>query len=140
MPYWRLIYHIIWGTKNRERLITPEIERDLYGYLRGKAFAMNCSLHAINGVADHIHLAISIPPALAVARAVGRLKGASAHYLNQKYPMGVYFAWQRFYSVLSISEKDLAFVVGYINRQKQRHAANLLEQQFEALQPMRPGP
>ena len=26
MAFWRLYYHVVWATKNREPLITPEIE------------------------------------------------------------------------------------------------------------------
>ncbi len=140
MPYWRLLYHVIWGTKNRAPLLTQEIEKNLFGYLRGKAYAINCNIIAINGVEDHIHLAITIPPAIAVARAVGRLKGASAYHLNQNFPLAPYFAWQSSYGVLPLSEKDLVYVVGYIDRQKQHHAANLLEDQFENIHLIDPRP
>jgi len=37
MPFWRACYHLVWGTKNREPLIQPEIEPSLYAYLVCKA-------------------------------------------------------------------------------------------------------
>lgn len=75
MPYWRLFYHAVWGTKNRLDLIDPAWENDLYGYIRGKATALECIPHAINGMSEHIHVVISIPPKLAVATVIGHLKG-----------------------------------------------------------------
>lgn len=79
MPYWRLFYHVIWATKHRIQLIEPAWEYDLYGYIWGKSTALECIPHAIGGMYDHLHIAISIPPKLAVATVVGQLKGASSH-------------------------------------------------------------
>ena len=67
MPYWKLFYHVVWGTKHRLPLIDPAWEKDLYGYIRGKATALECIPHAMGGMPDHIHVAISIPPKLSVA-------------------------------------------------------------------------
>jgi REP element-mobilizing transposase RayT len=78
MPYWRLFYHIVWGTKNRLPLIESAWEKDLYGYIWGKATALECIPHAINGMSDHLHVVISIPPKLSVATLIGQLKGASS--------------------------------------------------------------
>ncbi|NET60965.1 MAG: IS200/IS605 family transposase, partial [Symploca sp. SIO2E6] len=30
MALWRLYYHLVWGTKERQPLITPELEPKLY--------------------------------------------------------------------------------------------------------------
>ena len=64
MPYCSLFYHIVWSTKYRLPLIDPIWEAELYGYMRGKAMALECFLHAINGTADHTHVVISIPPSV----------------------------------------------------------------------------
>jgi putative transposase len=37
MALWRLYYHIIWATKNRQPLILPESEKQLYHYIIGKS-------------------------------------------------------------------------------------------------------
>ena len=125
MPYWRLFYHVVWGTKHRLALIDPAWEANLYGYIRGKATALECIPHAIGGMPDHMHVAISIPPKLCVATLVGQLKGASSHHINEKYTHGS-FIWQAEYGVLSFSEKALPSIAGYINTQKKHHAENTL--------------
>ena len=125
MSYWRLFYHVVWATKNRLDLIDPEWEKDLYGYIWGKATALECVPHAIGGISNHIHVAVSIPPKLAVATLIGRLKGSSSHHVNDRYANGS-FLWQAEYGVLSFSEKALPSIVAYINNQKIHHAENTL--------------
>ena len=130
MPYWRLFYHIVWGTKNRLDLIDPAWEKDLYGYIWGKATALECIPHAIGGISNHIHVAISIPPKLAVATLIGQLKGASSHHVNKSYTRGS-FMWQTEYGVFSFSEKSLPAIIYYVNHQKKHHADNRLDTELE---------
>ena len=130
MPYWSLCYHIVWGTKHRLALIDPAWEKDLYGYIWGKATALECFPHAIGGVSDHVHVAISIPPKLSVATLIGQLKGASSHHINKSYCDGS-FMWQAEYGVFSFSEKALPSIARYINNQKKHHAENTLDISME---------
>jgi putative transposase len=111
-------------------LIDPAWEKDLYGYIWGKATALECVPHAIGGMPDHIHVAISIPPKLAVATLIGQLKGASSHHINQNYADGS-FIWQAEYGVFSFSEKALSSIVDYVNHQKKHHAENALKMAME---------
>jgi len=123
MAFWRLYYHLIWATKERHPLITATIEPELYGYIRGKAHHLGCIVQAINGVEDHIHLVVSIPPKLSIADFVGRIKGSSSHHLNHlpgnQQPQ---FAWQHGYGVLSLGSKQLEEAIAYVQRQKEHHA------------------
>jgi len=130
MPYWRLFYHIVWGTKNRLPLIESTWEKDLHGYIWGKATALECIPHAINGMSEHVHVAISIPPKLSVATLIGRLKGASSHHMNENFADGA-FVWQAEYGVLSFSERSLSRVVDYVKNQKKHHAENTLNMAME---------
>ncbi len=131
MPYWRLFYHVIWSTKYRLPLIEPAWEEELYGYMWGKATALECIPHAINGMMDHAHVVISIPPKIAVATVIGRLKGASSHRANEIFVPNKAFAWQTEYGVFSFSEKALQSVVEYVNNQKQHHAENSVNMAME---------
>ena len=85
MPYWRLFYHVGWGAKNRLSLIESVWEADLHGYIWGKTTALECIPHAINGMSEHVHVAISIPPKLSVATTIGQLKGSSSQQVNERY-------------------------------------------------------
>jgi putative transposase len=131
VPYWSLYYHIVWGTKNRLPLIEPAWEADLYGYLWGKATALGCIPHAINGMTEHTHVVISIPPKLPVATLIGQLKGASSHHINDIYVTHNSFAWQSEYGVFSFSEKALPSIAEYVKNQKIHHADDRLISAFE---------
>ncbi len=127
---WQLYYHVVWSTKNRLALIDPVWEKDLYGYIKGKATALECVPHAIGGIENHVHVVISIPPKLCVATLIGQLKGASSHHINQKYAGGA-FLWQAEYGIFGVSEKSLPMVIAYVNNQKDHHAKKTLHVELE---------
>lgn len=61
MALWHLYYHLVWATKERQPLIAPDREAELYRYIIGKADALDCIVHCLGGTEDHIHLVVSIP-------------------------------------------------------------------------------
>ena len=122
MALWRLYYHLVWATKERQPLIRAEIEPVLYGYIIGKADALGCITHAVGGVEDHLHLVVSIPPKLSVADFVRQIKGSSAYHLNHDVSAGLTtFGWQRGYGIFSLGYKQLADAVSYVTHQKTHH-------------------
>ena len=121
MAFWRLYYHLVWATKNRDHLIQSEIEGRLYGYIVSKAAELGVYVYAINGWYDHIHLVVSIPPKHAVAYVVKRLKGASSHDLNDSGVLGYHFAWQRGYGALTVGERQRSVAEAYVADQKHHH-------------------
>jgi REP element-mobilizing transposase RayT len=127
MPFWRTYYHLIWATKQRQPIITPAIEAQLFPYLVHKATELGIHVHAVNGWTNHIHLVVSIPPRLAVAEVVKELKGASSRYINAHAPAllppTAHFGWQDGYGVLSIGERHCHVAIEYVQRQKEHHAA-----------------
>jgi REP element-mobilizing transposase RayT len=122
MALWRLYYHLVWATKERQALITPDKESKLYSYIIGKADTLGCIVHAIGGIENHIHLVASIPPSLSIADFVKNIKGSSAHHLNYGLPNSCSsFNWQRGYGVFSLGGKQLAQAVDYVKNQKAHH-------------------
>jgi REP element-mobilizing transposase RayT len=122
MPYWRSFAHLIWATKNRLPFVLPYFEDRLYGQLIEKAAELGCYVHAVNGLADHTHVVISIPPKHSVADVVKMLKGSSAHFVNHMVkPDGFHFGWQRGYGYLTLGESQLDRAMDYVQRQKERH-------------------
>jgi len=83
---------------------------------------LECIPHAVNGMPDHIHLAISIPPKLSVATIIGKFKGSSSHHINHAISDEKGFAWQAEYGVVTFSERHLSNVVAYVQNQKQHHS------------------
>ena len=133
MPYWKLYYHFIWGTKNRLPLIDAALEPELYRAIAAKAKEMEGFVHAIGGIETHVHLAVSVPPKVAPAKFVGDVKGNSSHFVNYVIKPDFEFHWQDEYGVFSFSEKNLTAVVRYIQNQKQHHTEGTLVAAMEQI-------
>ncbi len=126
MPYWQLFYHIVWATKNRLPLITPELEPTVYDFLRTKAIGLGATVFALNGIADHVHLVASVPPKIAVAQFVGQIKAVTATKFNKSFTKSVPLYWQEQYGVFSFDSKRLPNFAAYVENQKQHHAAKTM--------------
>jgi len=121
MPYWQLFYHIVWATKNREPLLTPQVEPMIHGYLHNKALDLEATVYALNGYLDHVHIVASIPPKIAVSKFVGQIKAVASVKFNQSRPNDSPFYWQEEFGIFSFDRKRLPGYVAYVERQKEHH-------------------
>jgi len=141
MPFWRSYGHVVWATKNREAQIAASFEQRLYAQLVNKAAEIGCYVYVINGMSDHIHVVLTIPPKLSVADVVKTLKGSSAHFVNHIIqPPEYHFAWQRGYGYLSLGHRQLADAIAYVERQKEHHAGGACNQWLERCSELDEGP
>jgi putative transposase len=134
MTYWRLHYHIIWATFERQPTMTPEREKMFYGVLYKKAKELGFKIHAAGNTEDHAHVVVSIPPILSVADCVKHLKGASAFAINHMDGSDGQFQWQEGYGALTIGERSLDTVMAYVARQKEHHQENSAIAVFERIE------
>jgi putative transposase len=140
VPYWRLFYHLVWSTYRREPIIDEPTADLLQRSLRMTCHDLQIITHAIGTMPDHIHLAVSIPPTIAVTDAIGRLKGSASHFVNRSTARAGRFSWQTEYAVLSFGERNLADVVDYVQNQPARHAENRLWRPLEPTKDSSKGP
>ena len=129
MPYWRLFYHFVWSTKNREPLLTPEVESLAYRCIRADAKEMYSPLCVVGGDKDHTHVLAAFRPSVAPASFVQQVKGSSSHLVTEV--LRIPFEWQQGYGVFSVSESDVDRVIQYIRNQKQHHANNTVVPEWE---------
>ena len=122
MPYWQLFYHLIWATKRREPLLTPTVASEIYGFLRSRAIGLGATVFAVNGMADHVHMIVTVPPRIAVATFIGQVKGVASAKANKAGLTPTPFFWQEEYGVFSFDTKRLPNFVAYVERQQQHHA------------------
>jgi REP element-mobilizing transposase RayT len=126
-----LYIHLVWSTWDRQPLITPDIERNIHRNLEAEARRMKCTVLAINGTEDHVHMLLSIPTTISLADLLKQLKGVSSHFVNETLKPPFQFKWQGSYGAYTVGERDTQRVIDYIKRQKQHHAAKTLWPQFE---------
>ena len=120
--YSEINLHFVWHVKSSLPIITPEIESRLYKYLRRYALQTSGLIfHEIGGTETHVHIAVTIPPTLLISDWIGKLKGASSHYVNHRLANRKLLDWQTGYGVVSFGTKDLEWVVNYIRSQKENH-------------------
>lgn len=125
-------YHIVWATKYRQATIIPQIEPLIFDAISSKSQTLKCKIHAINSAYDHVHVAVTIPPSRAIWEWARDIKGLSAYRVNQEFPeRDDIFRWQKGYSVHTFGAKILPFIVAYIERQKEHHQNNTLEEYLE---------
>ena len=129
MAYWRLFYHFVWTTKNREPLITPDMETNIYRFLHAEAKKMYVPLFIIGGTEDHVHVLAAVRPALSPAAFVKQLKGSSSRFVSLEFKLPL--IWQKGYGVLSVSEKDVPQIIRYVEDQKQHHSEDSLVEAWE---------
>jgi putative transposase len=124
MSYWRLYYHLVWGTRGRQSTIDGPRAAVLQRSFRATCREEGAIVHAIGIMPDHVHLAVSIPPRIPVAGFVRLLKGSSSHLVNRRGDKkdGIAFARQAEYGVVSFGERSRPDVVAYVENQKQRRA------------------
>jgi REP element-mobilizing transposase RayT len=123
MPFCQLFYHLVWSTKDRQPLLTTQVEPAIHSYLRQKAMGLEATVFALNGTDDHVHMVVSIPPKIAVANFVGQVKAvASTRYNKTEAGRQSPFFWQEEYAAFSFDRKRLPNYVGYVERQKIHHA------------------
>lgn len=140
MPFWRAYYHVIWGTKRRQHIITPELEHVLYPAIVRKAGEMGLYIYAIDGWTDHTHIVLTMPPKYALADIVGKLKGNSSHYVNDHNLVDFEFRWQRGYGGLTLGYSQLDRAIAYVKRQKQHHAKQTTNKWLEHIEEWDDGP
>ena len=122
MSYWQLFYHIIFTTKDRLPLLTPQVEPVIHEMLRTKAVGLEATVFALNGTADHVHLVAAIPPKIAISTFIGQIKATASTRFNKSTTGSQWpFFWQEEYGVFSFDGKRLPNYIAYVQRQKEHH-------------------
>ena len=78
-------YHVVWITKYRHKVITREIGKRLKELLIQGCISRNLVVVKGHIDIDHVHLLLSCPPTLSVAKIVQYLTGRSSRLLQEEY-------------------------------------------------------
>jgi REP element-mobilizing transposase RayT len=128
--YTKLIYHIIFSTKDREPLITPRLREDLYPYVGGIIRGQDGALEAIGGIPDHIHLVVRLKPDISVSEIVRLIKANSSKWVNEQPGCAGRFGWQSGYGAFSVSLSQLAAACEYVKTQEEHHRKKTFQEEY----------
>ena len=126
------LHHCVFATKNREPLLTSTIRHRLWPYLGGIARENGMKALAVGGVADHVHVLISLPATISLAKAMQLLKGNSSKWIHETFPALRNFAWQEGYGAFSIGISGIEETRAYIRDQEEHHRTRTLREEIIA--------
>jgi len=128
-----LLVHLVFSTKNRADIITPDVESDLFAYMSATLGNNDCRCLAANGTRNHVHLLVSMSKNVALSALVGELKKSSSRWIKTKGVRFKSFGWQDGYGAFSIGQSNVAALKGYIARQKEHHRKRSFESEMLSL-------
>src|ERR1051326_4454729 len=133
MSYVSSYHHCVFGTKERRPLITPGLQERLWPYLGGIAREHKMTALEIGGVADHVHMLLSLPSSMAIAKGLQLIKGGSSKWVHDTFPEQRLFGWQVKYGSFSVSVSQLDKLMEYIRNQAEHHKKMGFKEEFITL-------
>ncbi|MBX2974605.1 MAG: IS200/IS605 family transposase [Ignavibacteriaceae bacterium] len=121
MPFINIYLHLIWSTKNRNKIISRDLKPLLIEHIKQNAKQKEIYIDSINCVSDHIHLLISLGSNQSVSKIIQLIKGESSHWINENKLIPGKFEWQDEYIALSVSKSIVDKVRKYIASQEVHH-------------------
>jgi putative transposase len=128
-----LLVHLVFSTKHRADLITPEVAPHLFGYMSGILNNHESRALATGGTANHVHLLVSLSKNYALSSVVRELKKASSLWVKGSGAGHRNFAWQDGYGAFSVGRSSVAAVRRYIANQEEHHRRRTFEAEFVTL-------
>jgi putative transposase len=119
--YTNLLYHIVFSTKERRKLITVEYEARLHDYIGGILRSAGGIALELNGTEDHLHLLAKLRPDVSVSDVLRDLKSNATGWMHEVFPSLKHFSWQRGYGAFTVSQSNVEEVRNYIKHQKEHH-------------------
>ena len=119
--YAELFFHFIWRTKNRQALITPDLEPAIWAKILSKSTELGAYPLEVGGIEDHVHQLVNTPPTLLLSEFIGTVKGSVSHYVNHDLHSAQRFHWGEGCGVLSLAKRDAPGVRSYIRNQRPHH-------------------
>src|SRR5450759_4278955 len=130
MSYISFYFHCVFSTKERRRLITPELRDRFWPFLGGIARQNKMKAIEIGGVEDHVHILLSLPSTMAVSKALQLIKGGSSKWIHETFPEHRGFAWQEEYGAFSVSVSQLDKTIEYLKGQEAHHRKMTFQEEF----------
>jgi len=122
------LVHCVFSTKLRRNLIKPEFQPDLWAFLGGIARKNKFKALIIGGTENHVHILLSLPADMPLAKAMQLMKGASSRWMNETHTKN--FAWQEGYGAFTVGISQKANTIAYIQSQAEHHRKRSFEEEF----------
>jgi len=119
--YTQIIYHVVFATKNRERVLDKSGRENLFRYIWGIVKNHEGHLFRLNGVEDHIHILTSLHPSVCLSDFVKAIKTGSSKWIKENRVFPQFQYWQEGYGAFTHSIQDKDRLIEYIKNQEDHH-------------------
>lgn len=128
----RLHVHLIFSTKNRDRLLADPVRESLHAYMATVLQNLACPPVIINSMEDHVHVLFDLARTVAVSQVVEDVKKSSSKWIKTQGPGFSAFAWQAGYGAFAVSESNIPEVREYISKQAEHHRQKSFQEEYRA--------
>lgn len=129
----QIYLHVVFAVKNRQALIAPKWEDQLYKYITGIVQNRGNKMLAIGGMPDHIHIFIGMKPGETLSDLVREIKKATHQFIKDNKFCPCLFEWQAGYGAFSYSRSHIERVCRYILNQKKHHQKRTFQEEFRKI-------
>ena len=130
MSHWKLFYHFVWSTKDRQPTIDLQREQWLRESIHMTCKELGVLEYELGVMPDHVHMYVALPPRIAAATFMHRIKGGASHSIRTRETAKT-FEWQRQYGAYTIHERQIPPLLVYIRNQAEHHASDQLYANLE---------
>jgi REP element-mobilizing transposase RayT len=131
MSYVKIWVHAVWGTKNRERILTKEVRQKLFQHIRKNAKDKNIYIDCISGEMEHIHCLLALNSDMSISKTMQLIKGEASHWANTNNLLNQKLDWADEYFAVSVSESVVDKVREYISNQDEHHKRTSFTEEYE---------
>lgn len=129
--YTQIHLHLIFAVQNRISLIQDSWAERLYQYIKGIVQTNKHKMIIINGMPDHIHIAVGMRPAQSLSDLMQDIKGSSSKWINDNNLIKGKFQWQEGYGAFSYNKSSLLKLIEYIKNQQLHHQKKTFLQEYK---------
>ena len=134
MPtYTQIYYHIVFSSKNRERVLIPENREQLFRYVWGVVKNKKCHLYRVGGTSDHVHIFSSLHPTVSLSDFVKDIKVSTSRWIKAESVFRGFAGWQDGYGAFTQSDDDKDDVIEYIKGQEEHHKRVSFVDEYRAM-------
>ncbi len=129
----KVLLHMVFSTKNREKTITKHLRDSLHAYVSGLCRARGSEAYRVGGTDDHIHIACTLPRTVTMAKLVEEIKKTSSIWMKQQEHGTPNFSWQAGYGIFSLGQSQLPILLQYIDNQEEHHRIRSFKEELMGL-------
>ena len=131
--YTKILYQVVFGSKNRIPFISKPNRDILFNYIAGILWNKKCHTHIVGGHKNHIHIIFNLHPTITLSSLVKDIKKASDLMMKKERTLFHSFpGWQVGYGAFTYSADSLDNLIRYVRNQEEHHKRRSFREEYLA--------